>query len=82
MSIDETIQILMKHINKHKKENDSEHSDDYLKRVNEEVEKNKLLIVDFIKYVYILKVDVGIDFDIYFRVNNFIKDGILLKEEQ
>lgn len=82
MSIDETIQILMKHINKHKKENDSEHSDDYLKRVNEEVEKNKLLIVDFIKYVYILKVDVGIDMDTYFKVNNFIKDGILLKEEQ
>jgi hypothetical protein len=82
MSIDETIQILMKHINKHKKENDSEQSDDYLKRVNEEVEKNKILIVDFIKYVYILKVDVDIDIDTYFKVNNFIKNGILLKEEQ
>jgi len=80
MSLDETIQILMSHINKHKKEDTTQHSEDYLQRENEEVEKNKSLIVDFIKYVYILKVDVGINFDTYLRVNNFIKDGILLND--
>jgi len=80
MSLDETIQILMSHINKHKKEDKTQHSEDYLQRQNEEIEKNKPLIIDFIKYVYILKVDVGIDLDTYLRVNNFVKDGILLKD--
>jgi len=80
MSLDETIQILMSHINKHKKEDDTQHSEDYLQRENKEVEKNKSLILDFVKYVYILKVGVGIDLDTYLRVNNFVKDGILLKD--
>ena len=80
LSLDETTQLLMSHINKHKKEDKTQHSEDYLQRENEAVEKNKSLIVDFIKYVYILKVDVGIDLDIYIKVNNFVKDGILLKD--
>lgn len=81
MSLDETIQILMKHINKQKKEDKSEHSEDYLKRENEEVEKHKVLIVDFVKYVYILKVEVNIDSSLYLKVNQFVKDGILLGGE-
>ncbi len=76
----ETIQILMQDINKHKKEDKTQHSEDYLQRENEEVEKNKSLIFDFVKYVYLLKVDVGIDLDTYLRVNDFVKDGILLKD--
>lgn len=80
ISLDETIQILMSHINKYKKEDKTQHSEDYLQRENEEVEKNKSLIIDFIKYVYVLKVDIGIDLDTYQRVNNFVKDGILIKD--
>jgi len=80
MSLDETIQILMKHINKQKKDDNEEHSQDYLKRENEEVEKHKDLIVDFVKYVYILKVDVDIDLNLYSKVNQFVKNGILVED--
>ena len=80
LSIDETIQILMSHINKHKKEDKTQHSEDYLQRQNEEIEKNKSLIVDFIKYIYFLKVDKDLDENIYKKVNNFVKDGMLLKD--
>lgn len=82
MPLSETIQILMSHINKRKKDDKTEHSEDYSQRENEEVEKHKSLIVDFVKYVYILKVDVDIDPNDYIRVNNFVKDGILLKDVQ
>ena len=80
MQLDETIQILMSDINKQKKEAKSDLSEDYLKRENEEVEKHKSLIVDFVKYVYILKVDVGLDLHTYLLVNNFVKNGIILEE--
>ncbi len=80
MPIYETIQILMSHINKHKKDDKSEYSEDYLKRENEEVEKHKSLIIDFVKYVYILKVEVGLDLHTYLLVNNFVKNGIILEE--
>lgn len=80
LELSETTQILMSHINKHKKDDKTEHSEDYLQRENEEIEKHRSLIVDFVKYVYILKVDVGIELDTYLRVNNFVKNGILLKD--
>ena len=85
MSIKEIIQILMKYINEAKKEDKTQHSEDYKKRQNEEVEKNKALIIDFIKYVYILKVEINknrpIEASIYLKVNDFVKNGILLSED-
>jgi len=76
----ETIQLLMSDINKQKKENKVLYSEDYLKRQNEEVEKNRVLIVDFIKYIYFLNVEEELGEDIYCKVNNFIQSGILLKD--
>jgi hypothetical protein len=75
LSINETIQILMSHINKNK----NKKSEDYLHRQNDEIEKHKNLIFDFINYIYFLKVD-DIDKETYFKINDFVKSGILIKE--
>ena len=79
--LDETIQILMSHINK-KKEDKTQYSEDYAQRQNEEVEKNKYLIKDFIQYVYFFKIDEDIDSETYIRINDYIQNGILLKDNR
>ena len=48
-------------------------------RQNDEIEKHKDLIFDFINYIYFLKVD-DIDKETYFKINDFVKSGILIKE--
>ena len=75
LDIDEAMQILMSHVND--KDQKKQKSEDYLRMQNEEITKHKDLIIEFINYVYFLKVDTGLNEEKYMQINDFVKNGIL-----
>ncbi len=77
--VDESIHMLMSHINKNK-DDEKKKSEDYMRLQNEEVKKHKELIMDFINYVYAKDIESTLDIQTYTKINDFIKNGILLRD--
>ena len=75
---DEIIHIIKTHINKQSTDAAANKSPDYYQQQNTMLSNNKDIIQAFYHYKYILKIDSGIDAELFQQVNFFVKSGILI----
>jgi len=68
--------------NKLHEDKENEGSEDFYKKQNEIINDNSDLIYDFVKYTYLLEVVLYREPILYTQMNNFIKSGILLKNNK